>query len=78
MQKGQLTVSHDQLPVDGKWKKYGVFIPSHSYPVIPIPIPILIKLAYRFPSQGNSMGPMRATGIPNIDSSLTGTAQAYM
>ena len=40
MQKeGPLTVSDDQLPVSGKWNNVGFFIPTHSHPAIPTPIP---------------------------------------
>jgi len=41
------TVSDDQLLVDGKWEN--VEFPSHSHQVIPIPMSIPMKLAWRFP-----------------------------
>ena len=38
------SVSDGQLPMGGKWGKYGVFIPSHSHQAVPIPILIPIRI----------------------------------
>jgi len=47
--KGPLTASDDQLPVGGKWENVEFsFLPISIKPFL-FPIPIPMKLAYRFP-----------------------------